>query len=113
MPNNVAVNLGIVVLLSLLTMVALLIRRYFPTLYSDFWRIWGEPPHNFLRFSAIFLVGNVVIAAIRRTFTQSIVFWGQMRPQSDVLLFAAGIIALGVGGGSIWWLFRKSTYGKS
>ncbi len=110
---NVATNLGLVLLLSLLTIVALLIRHYVPTRYGDFWRIWGEPPRNLLRFSAMFLAGNLVLAAIRRTFTQPIVFWGQLRPQSDVILFAAGIIALVIGGGGIWWLFRKTTYSKT
>ena len=113
MPANVSTNLGIVVLLSLLTVVALLIRRYVPTRYGASWRIWSEPPHNFLRLSAVFLVGNVTITAIRRTFTQPIVFWGEQRPQSDVILFVAGIIALVIGGGGIWWLFKKTTYSKT
>ena len=113
MPNNVTTNLGVVVLLSALTAVALLIRRYSPTRYGDFWRIWGEPPRNVLRFATLFLAGNVLIAVIRRTLTQPVLFLGEQRPQAEVILFVAGLIALVIGGGGLLWLFKKSAYRRS
>lgn len=105
MEPSVAAPLGITLLLASLTGLGLLIRRYFPARYGDFWRVWGDPPHTFLGISAGMTLVNAIIAALKRAFPQQMMFLGGLHPVWDSIL---GAVILALGGIAPWFLFRNT-----